>query len=262
MKPPSLCAALNYTSKIYYNILMRLPSRQQRAFTLVEMLVVISTVALLTVIAAPALMGPTSSGQMNKNLLELSGLLEQARQYAIAQNTYVWVVFAPGTDSAGLKTLSVALVASNDGTDPASPSSWASHAYGAAPNTQIGLVSKIITLHQISLLKAGVFGATVMPSLPAVPSPVTATANSVAGMNSSGSGIGAFFNLQIPGTSTTLTFTEAVQFTSTGEVRNGSNPVDLVELDLQPQKGTGIDANNVAVIRVNGLTGESVIYRR
>lgn len=241
---------------------MRSFSRQQRAFTLVELLVVISTVALLTAIAAPALMGPTSSGRMNSNLLQLSGLLEQARQYAIAQNTYVWVAFAPGTDSTGLKTLSVALVASNDGTDPASPSSWAGYSYGTAPSTQIGLISKIITLRQISLLNAGTFGTTMMTSLPATPTPVTGTSNSVAGMNSSGSGTGTFFNLQIPGAATTEIFTEAVQFTPTGEVRNGSNPVDLVELDCQPQKGTSADTNNIAVIRINGLTGESVIYRR
>jgi type II secretory pathway pseudopilin PulG len=226
------------------------------------MLVVISIMALLTAIAAPALMGPTSSGRMNSNLLQLSGLLEQARQYAIAQNTYVWVAFAPGTDSTGLKTLSVALVVSNDGTDPASPSSWAGYSYGTAPSPQFSLISKIVTLRQISLLNAGTFGTTVMPSLPTTPAPVTSTGNSVAGMNSSGSGIGTYFNLQIPGTATTQTFTEAVQFTPTGEVRNGSNPVDLVELDCQPEKGTSADTNNVAVIRVNGLTGESVIYRR
>jgi prepilin-type N-terminal cleavage/methylation domain-containing protein len=256
MKPPPLCAALSQTPKIYYNIPMRFPSRQQRGFTLVEMLVVISTVALLTVIAAPALIGPTSSGRMNSNLLQLSGLLEQARQYAIAQNTYVWVAFAPGTNSTGLKTRSVALVASNDGTDPASPSSWAGNSYGTVPNAQIGLISNIITLRQISLLNAGTFGASVMPSLPATPAPVTSTANSVAS-NSSG-----FFELQIPGTSAAQAFTEAVEFTPTGEVRNGSNPVDLVDLDCQPERGTSADANNVAVIRVNGLTGESVIYRR
>jgi type II secretory pathway pseudopilin PulG len=241
---------------------MRFYSRQQRAFSLVEMLLVISTVTILTAIAAPALMGPTSSGRMNSNLLQLSGLLEQGRQYAIAQNTYVWVAFAPGTDSTGLKTLSVALVASNDGTDPASPSSWAAYSYGTAPSSQIGLISKVITLRQISLLNAGTFGTTVMPSLPATPAAVTGTGNSVAGMNSSGSGTGAYFNLLIPGTATAQTFTEAVQFTPTGEVRNGSNPVDLVELDCQPEKGTNADTNNIAIIRVNGLTGESVIYRR
>lgn len=235
---------------------MQFSSRQQRAFTLVEMLVVISIVALLTAIAAPALMGPTSSGRMNQNLLELSGLLEQARQYAIAQNTYVWVAFAPQTDKTGMKTLSVALVASNDGTDPARPSSWANSSYGAVPSAQFGLVSKIITLHQISLSDAGTFGTSVMPSLPATPAPISGPANNVA------SNANGFFNLQIPGTSSPQAFTEAVQFTPTGEVRNGSNPVDLVELDWQPQKGTSVDTNNVAVIRVNGLTGESVIYRR
>src|SRR5271156_3169623 len=104
---------------------MRHSQPKKRAFSLVEMLVVITTVAILTVVAIPSLMGPTSSGRMNSNLLEISSLLERARQYAIAQNTYVWVVFQPATNSSGMKTLTVAIVASNDGTDPASPSSWA-----------------------------------------------------------------------------------------------------------------------------------------
>jgi prepilin-type N-terminal cleavage/methylation domain-containing protein len=235
---------------------MRFPSHQQRAFSLVEMLVVISIMAILTAIAAPSLMGPTSSGRMNKNLLKLSGLLEEARQYAIAQNTYVWVAFEPGTDATGAKTLSVALVASNDGTDPASPSSWSGNSYGTVPSAQMGLVSKIVTLNQFSLSDAGTYGTAILPSLPATPTPVSSPANSLAS-NSSG-----FFNLQIPGTSGLQTFTEAVEFTPTGEARNGSNPVDLVELDCQPQRGTSSDTNNVAVIRVNGLTGESIIYRR
>lgn len=230
---------------------MQISSRCQKAFTLVELLAVISAMAIMAAIAVPSLMGLTSSGRMNQNLLELSGLLEEARQYALAQNTYVWVAFLSRTDSNGIKTLSVAVLASKDGIDPASPASWVTNPYGDVPNAQIGLVGKIITLRQISLLPAATLTSAQIPDLPAAPAPINGVANS-----------SGFFNLQIPGTSAPQAFTQALQFTPSGEARNGINPVDLVELDLEPQKGNAIpDQDNVAVIRVNGLTGESVIYR-
>jgi type II secretory pathway pseudopilin PulG len=217
----------------------------------VELLVVISIMAIMAVIAIPNFMGLTSSGRMNQNLTELSGLLEQARQYSLAQNTYVWVAFLPATDATGTKTLSVAVLASKDGTDPASPASWANNSYGVVPSAQIGLVSKIITLRQIALLPAATLTSARISGLPVAPTPINGVASS-----------SGFFSLQVPGTSAPQAFTQALEFTPSGEARNGLNPVDLVELDLQPQKGNAaLDQQNVAVIRVNGLTGESVIYR-
>jgi hypothetical protein len=84
--------------------------------------------------------------------------------------------------------------------------------------------------------------------------PANATANSI---NSTGS-----FLVQIPGNSAQDTFVPAIQFTPSGQVRNGSSPIDVIDFDLQPQKGTVADANNVAVFRLNGLTGEGVVYRQ
>jgi prepilin-type N-terminal cleavage/methylation domain-containing protein len=229
---------------------MKLPSRQPNAFTLVEILTVLSIMAIITAIAVPAMMGSTASGRMNQNLLELTGVLEQSREYALSQNTYVWVAFAPGTDGSGVNTLSVALLASKDGTDPASPASWANTSYGSVPNIQIGLISKIITLRQFTLVPAATFSTTQIPSLPPAPGPINGLASS-----------SGFFSLQMPGTATSLTFNKALQFCPTGEARNGTSPVDLLELDLEPQKGNAYDQKNVAVIRVNGLTGESIVYR-
>jgi hypothetical protein len=57
-------------------------------------------------------------------------------------------------------------------------------------------------------------------------------------------------------------FTQAIEFTPSGQARNGGGPVDVIDVDLQPQKGTVNDPKNVAVLRVNGLTGETAVYRQ
>ena len=68
-------------------------SRRQRAFTLIELLVVIGIMALVVAFSRLAIEGLSSSGKFNASLSNVSGILEQGRAYAIAQDTYVWVVF-------------------------------------------------------------------------------------------------------------------------------------------------------------------------
>jgi prepilin-type N-terminal cleavage/methylation domain-containing protein len=233
-------------------------SRRARlgGFTLAELLTVLAIMAVLTVLAVPSLL-QTSSSAVTQDLLRLNGLLEEARQYALANNTYVWVAFAPGTDSLGVKTLTVAVLASTDGTDPASPQTWAGYSYGTVPSQQIALVNKVVTLRHLQLSAAATFTSSQVPGLPAPPSPVTAAANSPA------SNSGGFFQMQLPTGGGPVLFTTALQFTPQGEARNRVNPIDLVDLDLQAQMGNSgqLNSANVAVIRVDGLTGEPTVYR-
>ena len=223
-------------------------------FTLVELLVVIAIIVLLSVLAMPAISSLVASGNMTRNVSELSDTLELARQYATANNTYVWVAFYSSTGTNGLNSLSVAVLASNDGTDPASASSsWATYNYGAVPNPQISLVSKIVTLQQISVLGAGRLSVGSLPATPAVSDP----ANSLATLQT-----GNFFTMTLPGTTTSIAFTQAIEFQPSGQVRNGSSPINVIDLDIQPQKGTVNDTKNLAVLRINGLTGQTVVYRQ
>jgi prepilin-type N-terminal cleavage/methylation domain-containing protein len=216
-------------------------------FSLTELLVVIAIMAMLTVIGLPALSALSTSGGMNETVAELGGLLDQARQYAVAQNTYVWVAFYPNTSATEGNTLTVAIVASKDGTDP---SPWAD--YGTIPSDTLGLMGRVKTFKQIKLSDAGAFTADLISTLPT--SPAVDSANNLADNT-------AVFHIKLPGATAATSFTRAIQFTPRGEVRNNSNPIDIVEFGVQPQKHTTSDAHNVAVIRINGTTGQTLVYR-
>src|SRR5436190_21637059 len=63
------------------------------AFTLLEMLVVIGIIALLMVLVAPAFTSFKSAGDVTSAAYTVKGVLDTARTYAKANNTYTWVGF-------------------------------------------------------------------------------------------------------------------------------------------------------------------------
>jgi prepilin-type N-terminal cleavage/methylation domain-containing protein len=63
----------------------------RRAFTLVEMLVVIAIMSILMTAGGPVLDKLTSSHSPAAVATAITGQLERARNHAIAKNTYVWV---------------------------------------------------------------------------------------------------------------------------------------------------------------------------
>jgi prepilin-type N-terminal cleavage/methylation domain-containing protein len=213
-----------------------------RGFTLVELLVVMGIVIILAVASAPSIISILSGGSMNQATMEINGILEQAREYAVAKNTYVWVTFNTQVVN-NLDTLTVAVVASNDGTDPG--------VYGAVTGTNFSVISKIRSFPQMELKDAGSFTSSQVSSLPA--SPTTGTVNA---LQSS-----AVFTIQIPG-SGTATFSKSVKFDPSGQARNGVSPIDIIEFALEPAQNTTLpNPNNAAVMRINGLTGQTVVYR-
>lgn len=93
------------------------PSRRRAsrsAFTLIELLAVIAVMVLLLSFTLPILRG---GGSMNTVGWDIASIIEQARAYAQANNTYVWVGFneAEVSDS-NTRRVGVFVVASKTGT--------------------------------------------------------------------------------------------------------------------------------------------------
>ena len=99
------------------------------AFTLIELLVVMAIIGILMVLVAPAFTNLKSAGDVTNAAYGIQGLLDNARTYAKANNTYVFVGFAEVdssfdssvtpqviTGSAPYGRVAVAVVASKDGT--------------------------------------------------------------------------------------------------------------------------------------------------
>src|SRR5206468_313140 len=102
------------------------------AFTLLEMLVVMGIIAILMVLVAPAFTSLKSAGDVTDAAYTVKGVLDTARTYAKANNTYTWVGFyeenvsnpSPNSVTPKVGRVLISIVASNDGTtiyDPSSP---------------------------------------------------------------------------------------------------------------------------------------------
>src|SRR6188472_4465363 len=72
-----------------------LPKQRERtrAFTLIELLIVVGIIALLLVLIAPAFTYIKGGTDVTSAAYTIKGVLDTARTYAKANNTYAWVGF-------------------------------------------------------------------------------------------------------------------------------------------------------------------------
>src|SRR6266480_7200549 len=92
------------------------------AFTLIELLIVVGIMGVLLVLMAPAFTSMKSGTDVTSAAYTIKGVLDTARTYAKANNTYVWVGFfeedvsQPSTSPAtgGIGRLVMSISASKD----------------------------------------------------------------------------------------------------------------------------------------------------
>lgn len=248
-------------------------------FTLLELLVVMGIIAVLVVLVAPAFTNIKAGNDITAAAYTISGVLEQGRNYAMANNTYVWVGFyeedmtatAP-TNSAppytGKGRILIASVFSTDGTkiyedlDPVAQ----------LPANRIKQLGKLIKIEGIHVTDIGAPPTRTPSSLPSTDTldsrpdwPYTYAA-----------GIGADHFNRINSESSDTTrfgfvaqnymFSKTVRFNSRGEANINSTYTlkNAAEIGLKPTHGTTVDnaSTNLVAIQFGGVGGNFKIYRR
>jgi Tfp pilus assembly protein FimT len=260
------------------------------AFTLLELLIVIGIIALLFVLIAPAFTYMKSGSDFTNGVYGIQRMLENARTYAKANHTYVFVGFAEvdssvdpsvspqvttGTTPYG--RVAVAVVASKDGTRQFNyatsnqGSDWTANYSNGANLFAIGKLQRYENLHFIPV-DFGSWTPTDHPNSnmarfqPTGPPYILGNAASSSVTPFSwplGSALG---NGQ-------YNFTRVIYFDPTGTARiatstNADSIVQVMEIDLQASHGTAVaglpsnqDVGNHSAIQIAPMSGEVRVYR-
>src|SRR4051794_30894967 len=105
------------TSKIRSAATSERDSQRVRGFTLLELLIVVGIIGLLLVLIAPAFTYIKGGSDVTSAAYTIKGMLDTARTYAKANNTYTWVGFSGSIGSNVTGNVALIVVASKDGTD-------------------------------------------------------------------------------------------------------------------------------------------------
>jgi len=243
-------------------------------FTLIELLVVIGIIGLLLVLIAPAFTYIKGGNDVTSAAYTIKDVLDTARTYAKANNTYTWVGFfeedappqttSPATPGTGRIVMSI--VASTDGTMLYTGNLDSSVTLDPTKLIQVGKLTSVDNIH----LKTFSPGTGTPPSDTFATRPAVASTASQIGDSTTGSNPAPPIpSLQFVSTlgDKTYTFTQIVQFSPRGEgvVDNSNYTMATVsEIGVQPTHGTTVDTTNAnpVAIQFTGFGGNVKIYRK
>ena len=256
------------------------PRRSFAAFSLIELLIVISIIAVMAAIAiSTGFM--KSGGDFTKAAYDISGVIDQARAYAMANNTYVYVgigEFDAAQSSGkspqvqGTGRVAIAAIATKDGTcnyplsgNISSPA-WTNYNNGA----NFVPVGKLLYFDNIHLVDLGTPPATGNMARPAVTStPLKYSLGSSECLSVTpfdwplGKALGAG----------KYSFSKVISFSPQGVARiqtqgNSDDIAKWMEIGLQPTHGSRVppvpvnqNMGNQAAVQISGITGATRVYR-
>jgi prepilin-type N-terminal cleavage/methylation domain-containing protein len=254
----------------------------QAGFTLIELLVVIGVMALIMALAVPAYNSIGNGANLTKSVYDLEGILDEARTYAMANNTFVWVGVleenggqpspsTPLTSTSGLGgRVIVSVVASRDGTrysddkvDAANPPAFGMEPPSASPQlNQVQLVQvdnllKLNNTHLATLNQAQNGAAASFPTRPGV-APAYQVGDPTFAQHAAASGAmianpttftyPLTVNQKAPA-NLQYTFSKIIEFDPRGEASkidentfSGPGPQAVMEFGIQPAHGNIIDS--------------------
>jgi prepilin-type N-terminal cleavage/methylation domain-containing protein len=260
-------------------------------FTLLELLIVVGIIGLLLVLIAPAFTTIKGGTDVTSAAYTIKGVLDTARTYAKANNTYAWVGFyeedvsQPSTNppTPGTGRLVMSIVASTNGTNVyGSDATCAGSPVTICPDklVQVGKLIKIDNIH-VPLFALGTGMGATFDARPS-PSPASDANYSRFGeLNSAPPNtapLTAPHNFQYPvgnpAPAAQYTFSKMLQFSPRGESRVNGDSYDIrrvVEIGLiqthrnvapTPTPSAGNYVGNVVAVQINGFAGDVKIYRR
>ena len=263
---------------------------REGGFTLIELLVVMGIIAILMVLVAPAFTTIKSAGDVTSAVYGIQELLDNARTYAKANNTYVFVGFAEvdssidssaspqvTTGATPYGRVAVAVVASKDGTrqfqytTTSQGSDWTSNYANGAHLIAVGKLQRFENLH--FLVDFGSWTQAAHPNSKMArfqPSNTTYTLG-----NSGSSSVTPFtWPLGSPlASGYQYRFNKVISFDPQGVARiatatNADEVTTVMEIDFQPSHGTAVpaaptnqDVGNHAVIQIGPPSGANRVYR-
>jgi Tfp pilus assembly protein FimT len=221
-----------------------------RAFTLVEMLVVIGIIVAMMAFAVPAITSLAGSRTMTANVDALSDLLDFARTEAQARSTYVWVGFAnlPTTDSAN----------SSGNHQVAAAAFWSTDGTPTAADGALKPLSKLVRLDGTRIVRGSQAGGDLSPEMQKIlPTSENPTPLATA---STGKNLPDFSNIR---------FVQTLTFTPQGEVLLVAEPSptaqvnQIIDIGLKRMRGDNPDAFNPddGAIWLYGTTGRTRTWR-
>ena len=241
-----------------------------RAFTLIEMMVVIGIIVILMALIAPAFTSLKSAGDVTSAAYTVKGVLDQARTYTQANDTYTWVGFfeenvanpSPNSATPKIGRIVMSIVASKDGTivyDPSSPAK-----IDTTKLIQLGKLIKIENAHLWTHTDSPSGAGSTYDTRPNV------AATYCLGDTSPPNSLTPFqYPVGNPEPAAQYTFVKAVQFSPAGEARinNSTTTYSLqtaAEIALRPTHGTTVDtiSPNPVAIQFSGAGGNVRVYRR
>src|SRR6266496_2854234 len=245
-------------------------------FTLLELLIVVGIIGLLLVLLAPAFTTIKGGTDVTSAAYTIKGVLDTARTFAKANNTYTWAGFyeenvanpaSPNADTPAVGRIIMSIVASKDGSEVYT--SVGSPAADMDPTgtklLQVGKLIKLDNMHLRTFANGTGTGDT-FPNRPAIPG--GSPDNAKIGDTSPDPSLRYFhYPATVPEGQRQYRFVKMIQFNPRGECRPQNDNYEMravIEVGLQQTHGTNppalADPKNCAV-QLSGFSGDVKIYR-